>query len=165
MYKPLLSSSALALLGAISLVQADNTASIDQSFFSVGGPNKTLSAPVTTATVAAPTVATVAPSTVTPATPAVAEPDPMPDPALFTNVKNLSEQSSDNAYDIFGLGKRARAAEAEAEAAAATTPGAATGTTVATATPPAGSNMPDPSLFTNPGTPNEQTRDHPFKLF
>ena len=163
MYKPLLSSSALALLGAISLVQADNTASIDQSFFSVGGPNKTLSAPVTTATVAAPTVATVAP-TVTPATPAVAEPDPMPDPALFTNVKNLSEQSSDNAYDIFGLGKRARAAEAEA-AAVTTTPGAATDTTVATATPPAGSNMPDPSLFTNPGTPNEQTRDHPFKLF
>ena len=162
MYKPLLSSSALALLGAISLVQADNTASIDQSFFSVGGPNKTLSAPVTTATVAAPTVANVAP-TVTPATPAVAEPDPMPDPALFTNVNNLSEQSSDNAYDIFGLGKRARAAEAQA--ATATTATGTEGTTVATATPPAGANMPDPSLFTNPGTPNEQTRDHPFKLF
>ena len=163
MYKPLLSSSALALLCASSLAQADTAAPIDQSFFSVGGPNKTLTASAAPAPVATPTVATTMPSAKAPVTPAVDETDPMPDPALFTNVKNLSEQSSDNAYDIFGLGKRARAAEAQAAVAA--TSGAAPGTTIATAAPPAGSNMPDPNLFTNPGTPKEQTRDHPFKLF
>lgn len=165
MYKPLLSFSVLALLCVSSLAQADTTAPIDQSFFSVGGPNKTLTAAVAApATITAPTVVTTAASTA-PATPAVDEPAPMPDPTLFTNVKNLSEQTSDNAYDIFGLGKRARAA-AEAEVAAVATPGAATGTTVATAgTPAPQQGVPDPSLFTNTGTPNEQTRDHPFKLF
>lgn len=142
MFKLLLSSSLLAVLLS-PLVQAD-TSTIDQSFFNVGGPSK---APATVA--------------VTPPVAGVKQDDPMPDPALFTQVKNLSEQSSDNAVDIFGLGKRAAADNASTGA----TTTAPDGTTVAASTATNQTGMPDPSLFTNPGTPNEQTRDHPFKLF
>lgn len=144
MSKLLLSSSLLALLLS-SLVQAD-TSSIDQGFFNVGGPSK---APAAVAVVA------------TPSASGVKQDDPMPDPALFTQVNNLSEQTSDNAVDIFGLGKRA-AADNASTAATVTAPD---GTTVVATTQTNQQGMPDPSLFTNPGTPNEQTRDHPFKLF
>ncbi|WP_298609715.1 hypothetical protein [uncultured Thiothrix sp.] len=142
MSKLLLSSSLLAVLLS-PLVQAD-TSTIDQTFFNMGGPSK-------------------APATVAVATPATAvkQAAPMPDPALFTQVKNLSEQSSDNAVDIFGLGKRAAANNTNTVA----TTTAPDGTTVAASTATTQTGMPDPSLFTNPGTPNEQTRDHPFKLF
>lgn len=143
MSKLLLSSSLLAVLLS-SLVQAD-TSTIDQSFFNIGGPSK---APATVA-VATPTAA------------GVKQDDPMPDPALFTQVNNLSEQTSDNAVDIFGLGKRA-AASSETTPSTVVAPD---GTIVAATPPTHQSGMPDPSLFTNPGTPNEQTRDHPFKLF
>lgn len=143
MSKFLISSSLFAVLLS-PLAQAD-TSTLDQAFFNVGGPSK---APATV-TVAAPTASTVK------------QADPMPDPALFTQVKNLSEQSDDNAMDIFGLGKRA----AENKAATAATVTAPDGTIVAASTPTNQTGMPDPSLFTNPGTPNEQTRDHPFKLF
>lgn len=142
MFKLLLSSSLLAVL-LNPLVQAD-TSTIDQSFFNVGGPSK---APATVV--------------VTPPVAGVKQDDPMPDPALFTQVKNLSEQTSDNAVDIFGLGKRAAADNASTGA----TTTAPDGTTVAASTATNQTGMPDPSLFTNPGTPNEQTRDHPFKLF
>lgn len=142
MFKLLLSSSLLAVLLS-PLVQAD-TSTIDQSFFNVGGPSK---APATVA--------------VTPPVTVVKQDDPMPDPALFTQVNNLSEQTSDNAVDIFGLGKRAAADNASTGA----TTTAPDGTTVAASTATNQTGMPDPSLFTNPGTPNEQTRDHPFKLF
>ena len=139
MYKLLLSSSLLALLAGV--VQADTTTTIDQTFFNVGGPSQALTAVAPTST--------------------VKQADPMPDPALFTQVQNLSEQNHDNAVDIFGLGKRATATTASAGATVI----APDGTTVA-ATPPVNqSGMPDPSLFTNTGTPKDQTRDHPFKLF
>lgn len=146
MSKLLLSSSLLALLLS-SLAHADSYP-IDQTFFNVGGPSK---APATVAVTAAP------------ATPEVKQEDPMPDPSLFTQVNNLSEQSSDNAVDIFGLGER-KAAE-NASTVASTTTIAPDGTTVVTSAQANQTGMPDPSLFTNPGTPNEQTRDHPFKLF
>ncbi|HPY39595.1 MAG TPA: hypothetical protein PLM98_03670 [Thiolinea sp.] len=165
MYKLLLSCSCLALISVSSWVQADTSSAIDQTFFNVGGPRQAQVATVVAAPTTTPSIsAAPAPQPIT-SQANTKEPDPLPDPALFTNVRSLSEQSSDNAYDIFGLGKRARAAEA---AAAATPTGtvAADGTTVATAaTTAAGPNMPDPSLFTNPGTPKEETRDHPFKLF
>ncbi|TXH70219.1 MAG: hypothetical protein E6Q83_06745 [Thiothrix sp.] len=145
MSKLLLSSSLLALLLS-SLAHADSYP-IDQTFFNVGGPSK------------APTTVAVT----TPAMPEVKQEDPMPDPSLFTQVNNLSEQNIDNAVDIFGLGKR-KAAE-NASTVASTTTTAADGTTVATSAQTNQTGMPDPSLFTNPGTPKEQTRDHPFKLF
>lgn len=143
MSKLLLSSSLLTVLLS-PLVQAD-TSTIDQSFFNVGGPSK----------------APVAVAVATPSASGVKQDDPMPDPTLFTQVNNLSEQTSDNAVDIFGLGKRAAANNASTVVTAT----AADGTTVAANTASNQQGMPDPSLFTNPGTPNEQTRDHPFKLF
>lgn len=154
MYKSLLSCSVLALLCAGSFAQAD-TPPIDQTFFNVGGPNKAALSAAPTTTVPSSAVPAAIPSAST------NQPAPMPNPALFTQVQNLSEQTTDNAVDIFGLGKRAQAKAASANPTA----GTAAGTTVATAAQPAGSNLPDPSLFTNTGTPNEQTRDHPFKLF
>ncbi|SKA88817.1 hypothetical protein SAMN02745130_03002 [Thiothrix eikelboomii] len=140
MYKLLLLST--VWIGCASaLAQAETLTTIDQTFFNVGGPSQALTA--------------IAPTTT------VKQPDPMPDPALFTQVQNLSEQNHDNAVDIFGLGKRATATTASAGATVI----APDGTTVA-ATPPVNqSGMPDPSLFTNTGTPKDQTRDHPFKLF
>lgn len=153
MYKSLLSCSALALLCTGFFAQADTTP-IDQTFFSVGGPNKAAAA--VNPAPANKNVVESAPNTTEKL------PAPMPDPALFTQVKNLSEQTSDNAVDIFGLGRRAQAKAASANTTNGTT---TTGTTVTTANQPTQPNMPDPSLFTNPGTPNEQTRDHPFKLF
>lgn len=160
MYKSLLSCSVLALLCTVSLAQADNAATIDQTFFNIGGPNKGVASTTSsTTTLVAPTTTVAASATaVASATTTVPEPAPVPDPALFTEVKNLSEQTSDNAVDIFGLRKRAQAASA-----ASTLP--TSGATVATANQPVEPNMPDPSLFTNTGTPKEQTRDHPFKLF
>lgn len=146
MYKSLFSCSVLALACASSIVQADssNLATIaqDQTFFNVGGPNKALQNAPASAVAAAKT------------------PDPMPDAALFTNVKNLGEQSHDNAVDVFNLKNRRQEASAPTSATTANSTGAVTGTTTA---PQQG--MPDPDLFTNTGTPKEQTRDHPFKLF
>lgn len=155
MYKQWFSSSVLALLCTGNLAQADTpTGMIDQTFFNSGGPNTALVAPTASNT--------VAPLVVVSPAPATNEPAPMPDAALFTQVQNLSEQTSDNAVDIFNLKKR-KAAEAAQTAAAGTV---APNTTVATAgTPIPQQGMPDPSLFTNTGTPKEQTRDHPFKLF
>lgn len=142
----LLLSSLVTLCCVSALAQAD-TPTLDQTFFNVGGPSK------------APAVVAVA----APVASAVKQDDPMPDPALFTQVQNLSEQTNDNAKDIFGLGRRA---DANTATPVATTT-APDGTTVAAAPPPQPnqSGMPDPSLFTNTGTPKDQTRDHPFKLF
>lgn len=142
MYKFLLSSSVFALLCVSSFAQADTTSMIDQTFFNIGGPSK------------APAVVAVA----TPAAAEVKQDDPMPDPALFTQVQNLSEQTNDNAVNIFGLGKRAAANEAS-------TATVAQGTIAAATTPANPQGLPDPSLFTNTGSPKDQTRDHPFKLF
>ena len=141
MYKLLLSSSLLALLAGV--VQADTTTTIDQAFFNVGGPSQALTAVAPTST--------------------VKQADPMPDPALFTQVQNLSEQNHDNAVDIFGLAKPAVTTDPATAAALAN--GTAAPTTVAATTQVNPSGLPDPSLFTNTGTPKDQTRDHPFKLF
>jgi len=101
-----------------------------------------------------------------------------PNPELFTNTGTPKEQHREHAFNFFSK-PAPQAPNNKTQAAAAINTNVDTSTNMTSGAAPAkpqtepskateaaeDERLPDPALFTNPGTPKEQVRDRPFRLF